>query len=151
MAQWLRLTSPVKFHLGPAVATGDRKSTRLNSSHSQISYAVFCLKKKNGDPLSESIWVEPYHDQQVGLAYRLAGLERPYEAAGCVMSIVLAALPHALVTSHRHRGHRRHRGHKLLRRRPLVGGMCAFGLYVYHLQYSRPALLRRDNIYRSVI
>src|SRR2546427_6586581 len=25
----------------------DRKSTRLNSSHSQISYAVFCLKKKN--------------------------------------------------------------------------------------------------------
>src|SRR2546430_5787264 len=27
-------------------ATTDRKSTRLNSSHSQISYAVFCLKKK---------------------------------------------------------------------------------------------------------
>src|SRR2546430_12314888 len=27
-------------------AFGDRKSTRLNSSHSQISYAVFCLKKK---------------------------------------------------------------------------------------------------------
>src|SRR2546430_7599729 len=27
--------------------TSDRKSTRLNSSHSQISYAVFCLKKKN--------------------------------------------------------------------------------------------------------
>src|SRR2546430_11821573 len=28
-------------------APEDRKSTRLNSSHSQISYAVFCLKKKN--------------------------------------------------------------------------------------------------------
>src|SRR5206468_10934694 len=28
---------------------GDRKSTRLNSSHDQISYAVFCLKKKNSD------------------------------------------------------------------------------------------------------
>src|SRR2546430_4207815 len=28
-------------------AERDRKSTRLNSSHSQISYAVFCLKKKN--------------------------------------------------------------------------------------------------------
>src|SRR2546430_3362430 len=27
-------------------SAGDRKSTRLNSSHSQISYAVFCLKKK---------------------------------------------------------------------------------------------------------
>src|SRR2546430_6604649 len=30
----------------PAKAPSDRKSTRLNSSHSQISYAVFCLKKK---------------------------------------------------------------------------------------------------------
>src|SRR2546430_3034201 len=29
-----------------AVSVLDRKSTRLNSSHSQISYAVFCLKKK---------------------------------------------------------------------------------------------------------
>src|SRR2546430_7841349 len=29
-----------------AVESPDRKSTRLNSSHSQISYAVFCLKKK---------------------------------------------------------------------------------------------------------
>src|SRR5438876_5730089 len=28
-------------------AGGDRKSTRLNSSHPSISYAVFCLKKKN--------------------------------------------------------------------------------------------------------
>src|SRR5690606_28612366 len=28
-------------------AAGDRKSTRLNSSHVKISYAVFCLKKKN--------------------------------------------------------------------------------------------------------
>src|SRR5690348_17696348 len=28
---------------------GDRKSTRLNSSHPSISYAVFCLKKKNRD------------------------------------------------------------------------------------------------------
>src|SRR2546421_3807900 len=30
----------------PWTATSDRKSTRLNSSHDQISYAVFCLKKK---------------------------------------------------------------------------------------------------------
>src|SRR3712207_8930171 len=28
------------------IASGDRKSTRLNSSHANISYAVFCLKKK---------------------------------------------------------------------------------------------------------
>src|SRR5256886_11120227 len=32
---------------GQRVEFTDRKSTRLNSSHSQISYAVFCLKKKN--------------------------------------------------------------------------------------------------------
>src|SRR2546430_13663967 len=31
----------------PPLPLADRKSTRLNSSHSQISYAVFCLKKKN--------------------------------------------------------------------------------------------------------
>src|SRR5688572_31470701 len=30
----------------PGITGLDRKSTRLNSSHSQISYAVFCLKKK---------------------------------------------------------------------------------------------------------
>src|SRR5438309_5433512 len=32
--------------LAQVVQAGDRKSTRLNSSHSSISYAVFCLKKK---------------------------------------------------------------------------------------------------------
>src|SRR5258707_10556661 len=31
---------------------GDRKSTRLNSSHANISYAVFCLKKKKWRPVS---------------------------------------------------------------------------------------------------
>src|SRR3712207_7115533 len=33
----------------------DRKSTRLNSSHANISYAVFCLKKKNHDPVSSTL------------------------------------------------------------------------------------------------
>src|SRR5688572_33474569 len=52
--EWLHLS----YHLPPSSFIGrlgvirfmrrhqDRKSTRLNSSHSQISYAVFCLKKK---------------------------------------------------------------------------------------------------------
>src|SRR2546430_3959743 len=40
-----------------ATNNGDRKSTRLNSSHSQISYAVFCLKKKK---LREYGTVAPY-------------------------------------------------------------------------------------------
>src|SRR5256886_3816022 len=34
----------------------DRKSTRLNSSHSQISYAVFCLKKKTYDSFDRCIY-----------------------------------------------------------------------------------------------
>src|SRR2546430_7112633 len=38
-----------RLHARPVLTSArDRKSTRLNSSHSQISYAVFCLKKKNG-------------------------------------------------------------------------------------------------------
>src|SRR2546427_6584261 len=36
----------------------DRKSTRLNSSHSQISYAVFCLKKKKTRYSSEMVHVQ---------------------------------------------------------------------------------------------
>src|SRR3712207_7500154 len=35
------------FHVLTVLALSDRKSTRLNSSHANISYAVFCLKKKN--------------------------------------------------------------------------------------------------------
>src|SRR2546430_17450886 len=51
-----RGAGPNQFNTVHAIATDaknnvyvaeDRKSTRLNSSHSQISYAVFCLKKKN--------------------------------------------------------------------------------------------------------
>src|SRR3712207_8802821 len=34
---------------GAPLAPGDRKSTRLNSSHANISYAVFCLKKKKNN------------------------------------------------------------------------------------------------------
>src|SRR2546430_6559175 len=37
---------PRRLWAQPCPAARDRKSTRLNSSHSQISYAVFCLKKK---------------------------------------------------------------------------------------------------------
>src|SRR2546421_10635601 len=36
-----------EVYMGCVLSAGDRKSTRLNSSHDQISYAVFCLKKKN--------------------------------------------------------------------------------------------------------
>src|SRR3712207_7276289 len=36
----------------PPGSGSDRKSTRLNSSHANISYAVFCLKKKTNTPIS---------------------------------------------------------------------------------------------------
>src|SRR2546427_8313541 len=39
--------------LAPQELDRDRKSTRLNSSHSQISYAVFCLKKKKKNNRNE--------------------------------------------------------------------------------------------------
>src|SRR2546428_10310884 len=42
----LHNTSDVSNCHARCVQGGDRKSTRLNSSHDQISYAVFCLKKK---------------------------------------------------------------------------------------------------------
>src|SRR2546421_8831556 len=42
-ADWTRV-------LGESAELQDRKSTRLNSSHDQISYAVFCLKKKKNTP-----------------------------------------------------------------------------------------------------
>src|SRR2546422_8469774 len=43
---WLRATDGIKLHCWWIAGEGDRKSTRLNSSHGYISYAVFCLKKK---------------------------------------------------------------------------------------------------------
>src|SRR2546430_2985439 len=45
---------PATIRAWCALGKEDRKSTRLNSSHSQISYAVFCLKKKKGIPASYS-------------------------------------------------------------------------------------------------
>src|SRR2546421_2034814 len=38
--------------------SGDRKSTRLNSSHDQISYAVFCLKKKKKKNIKQYVYGE---------------------------------------------------------------------------------------------
>src|SRR5436190_7452399 len=60
--------APRCAHLPPASSTvrarhgsprQDRKSTRLNSSHTVISYAVFCLKKKN-QPLATLLTRRPY-------------------------------------------------------------------------------------------
>src|SRR2546430_13364536 len=46
VADWWCQTVTVGYERMKGLRVVDRKSTRLNSSHSQISYAVFCLKKK---------------------------------------------------------------------------------------------------------
>src|SRR5476651_1317158 len=73
-------------------ATGDRKSTRLNSSHANISYAVFCLKKKktmevgvvctvsryftnsstNGNGVTSAIWLFFFNDTATTEIYTLS-------------------------------------------------------------------------------
>src|SRR5256885_9189482 len=53
-------------------ALRDRKSTRLNSSHLVISYAVFCLKKKNNTSLGQRVL--PDHICRVSIVSRLVGL-----------------------------------------------------------------------------
>src|SRR5258708_22232269 len=44
-----RITDPVRVAVATVLERLDRKSTRLNSSHQIISYAVFCLKKKQNE------------------------------------------------------------------------------------------------------
>src|SRR5258708_29644245 len=59
----LHLITPILELVHPTLAVdllrfatiGDRKSTRLNSSHQIISYAVFCLKKKKGNQLAHTL------------------------------------------------------------------------------------------------
>src|SRR2546429_6596287 len=53
----------------PVPIQSDRKSTRLNSSHGYISYAVFCLKKKNNTEDTDYILVSDF--QSVRLPYQL--------------------------------------------------------------------------------
>src|SRR2546430_6374022 len=66
-----RATSAVLAQIDPSIEEAsaslgarrdvDRKSTRLNSSHSQISYAVFCLKKKKKKTKHELMTTEHHH------------------------------------------------------------------------------------------
>src|SRR2546430_7690175 len=59
----------------PTSAHGDRKSTRLNSSHSQISYAVFCLKKKKTYP-ARNAHNPPHIHRQSGVSFPSGTLTR---------------------------------------------------------------------------
>src|SRR2546430_6065323 len=54
--------------------TRDRKSTRLNSSHSQISYAVFCLKKKKKKKETHKVFIKILgHTRRRMMYFRLGG------------------------------------------------------------------------------
>src|SRR3712207_7816033 len=55
LARWLRDQVDARLEDVVGVQEADRKSTRLNSSHANISYAVFCLKKKKKHYRSSTI------------------------------------------------------------------------------------------------
>src|SRR5256885_8474165 len=63
-------------HLIVPLQFADRKSTRLNSSHLVISYAVFCLKKKNNHSIL-SIRILPPSPEPVALAFETGPILRP--------------------------------------------------------------------------
>src|SRR5690349_22833601 len=60
--------SPLRARRSASVVPQDRKSTRLNSSHVEISYAVFCLKKKkkkNKRNKQHNIYQDLYHSHPI--------------------------------------------------------------------------------------
>src|SRR5256886_11666176 len=70
VSEYLAVTGVPGLWAAGDCAAVDRKSTRLNSSHSQISYAVFCLKKKKKKHATPS----PYQKQTLEVASRRAHL-----------------------------------------------------------------------------
>src|SRR3712207_7379817 len=67
---------------------GDRKSTRLNSSHANISYAVFCLKKKNNKHISVQTTLEPprHHSKDFTLTYITVPVMNTYHIPSTTLS-----------------------------------------------------------------
>src|SRR5207245_6363270 len=66
MSQRARYDDPRLVREPMAVVEGDRKSTRLNSSHGSISYAVFCLKKKKRNIVVDDV---EEHDNRVSSSH----------------------------------------------------------------------------------
>src|SRR5256886_9315492 len=76
----------------------DRKSTRLNSSHSQISYAVFCLKKKKTNR-NHNIVVEDADHLMMARAY---GNEHPHLFLAIAVSVVCSHELKFIFSTHLH-------------------------------------------------
>src|SRR5207245_5655496 len=70
--KWLLHAGDAYFFHGQLLAKPDRKSTRLNSSHGSISYAVFCLKKKKISYTDQASCRAPHLAHQ-----RYGGVSRP--------------------------------------------------------------------------
>src|SRR6266478_2779661 len=69
----------------------DRKSTRLNSSHSQISYAVFCLKKKNFVVDDAIVMIENcFRNLEKGMTPFRAAIEGAHQIGFTVLSISIS-------------------------------------------------------------
>src|SRR5688572_31185054 len=71
--------------VGRRVVTKDRKSTRLNSSHSQISYAVFCLKKKNINRKSVALVDHTFRRRSIfkRVRYLCRAGRHPFSSSSC--------------------------------------------------------------------
>src|SRR5262245_63806814 len=79
---WDMILGDVGIHDAAEPMIKDRKSTRLNSSHLGISYAVFCLKKKKNQKYSNSVDKQGSHFVHIaGLAYSVVKaktISKPY-------------------------------------------------------------------------
>src|SRR3989440_8982922 len=102
--QWsppLRETSCVRRSFPPGAPSwafdGDRKSTRLNSSHDQISYAVFCLKKKKKREQFRSALIE---------IHRHSALEQFTDTVPSFNSIRRANISHEITSVYHSNAHR---------------------------------------------
>src|SRR2546430_4529897 len=80
---------------------GDRKSTRLNSSHSQISYAVFCLKQKSKQLISANSH-NPHAVIGVETQQYIAESNARHCAPATMRSTVTDSCQHFLETHHTH-------------------------------------------------
>src|SRR5437762_7166542 len=79
---------------GPAGPGPDRKSTRLNSSHRCISYAVFCLKKKNAEKRSSNL---RFHQKPTIKSLRSFSRAQPFLPNSHVIICSTSLLPRLLI------------------------------------------------------
>src|SRR6266536_1866148 len=88
-----RISNPFSRH----ITARDRKSTRLNSSHEWISYAVFCLKKKIGALASN--YSSRTSDENIYTYVAPRALDY-YFRDSCVLQLLLHVIPNLQISVH---------------------------------------------------